>query len=69
MDLFEDGLFDFGGDFGVGVEVVLGGFAALADEVALVGDPGAFLFKDFVFDAEVEEGAGTGCLLYTSRCV
>ena len=29
--------------------------AALADEVALVGDPSALLLKDLLFDAEVQE--------------
>ena len=35
-------------------EVVLGGFSALADELAVVGDPGALLLEDLVLDAEVE---------------
>ena len=31
--------------------MLLGGFAALADHLALVGNPGTLLFENLVFDA------------------
>src|SRR5262245_59031803 len=41
-----DGGFDLGGDVGVRLQERLGVFAALAEALAVIGEPGAGLFDD-----------------------
>src|ERR1022692_3648795 len=57
-DLFEDCLGDLFRELGLFPERLLGRVAALADELALVGDPSPLLLENPVLEAEVEEGAG-----------
>src|SRR5215468_10556314 len=46
---------DLGGDVGVGLEEAFGVLAALADALAVVGEPGARLFDHARLDAEIDQ--------------
>src|SRR5262249_57460929 len=46
---------DLGGDVGVGPEEGLGVLAALADALAVVGEPGARLFDHARLDADIDQ--------------
>src|SRR6187402_2139615 len=59
-DFLEDAGLDLRGEGRVALERFLGGFAALANEFAVEGDPGALLLEDFVVEAEVEQRTGGG---------
>jgi len=57
VHLLQDRGGDLRGELGLVAQRLLGGVAALADEVALVSDPGALLLEDLVLDAEIEDRA------------
>src|SRR3546814_6626063 len=58
--ILADLLFDLRGDLRVLLEDGLGVLAALADALAVVGEPGAGLFDDVGLHAEVQQLAGLG---------
>lgn len=60
MHLFFDECGELVGEFRGVLDVLLGGFAALADHLTLVGNPGALLLEYLVLDAEVDQRAGVG---------
>src|SRR5277367_1040591 len=55
-----DRRFDFFRDIGIGFHEGFGVLAALADALAVVGEPGAGLFHDAGLDAEIDQLAGLG---------
>ena len=59
LDFFHDDLLDLFEYLEVLHQVIFSGFAALADELSVIGDPGTLLLENLVFDAEVEDGART----------
>src|ERR1700694_1880596 len=58
--ILPDRRFDFLGDLRVLLEEELGVLAALAEALAVVGEPGAGLLDDAGLDAEIDELAGLG---------
>src|SRR5258708_5292239 len=52
--LLEDTSLHFGGEGGIGAEGLLRGLAALADQLAIEGNPRAFFLEHLVVDAEVD---------------
>src|SRR5262249_10713429 len=58
--ILADRLLDLLRDLAVGLEERLGVLAALADALAVVGEPGARLLDHAGLDAEVEDLAGLG---------
>src|SRR5271155_5561805 len=58
--ILPDRRLDLFGDIGIAFEECLGVFAALADALAVIGEPGAGLFDDAGFDAEIDQFAGLG---------
>src|SRR6202167_290127 len=51
---------DLSGDIGIGLEEDFGVLAALADTLAVIGEPGARLFDNAGLDAKIDQFAGLG---------
>ena len=52
-----DRRFDLGRDIGIGLEKAFGVLAALADALAVIGEPGAGFFHHAGLDAEIDQFA------------
>src|SRR5580700_8118129 len=58
--ILPDRHFDFGRDIGIGLEEAFGVLAALADALAVIGEPGAGFLHDAGLDAEIDQFAVLG---------
>src|SRR5580698_10865197 len=58
--ILPDRHFDFCRDVGIGLEEAFGVLAALADALAVIGEPGAGFFDDAGLDAEIDQFAVLG---------